>query len=90
MQKISMDSGLAQPDILLGLFVGLHTVGMTELAPSLQSNTKLMMPVLPSIITFVIASQLSSGIALYWAASNAVSPIQTLILRRISKNPGPI
>ena len=75
---------LAQPDILLGLLVGLLTFGMTALAPSLQSQTKLMMLVLPSIVTLVIVSQMSSGIGLYWAASNAVSLIQSLILRRMS------
>ena len=75
---------LAQPDILVGLLVGFLTFGMTALAPSLQSQTKLMLLVLPSIVTLVIVSQMSSGIGLYWAASNAVSLIQSLILRRMS------
>lgn len=75
---------LAQPDILLGLFVGLLTLGVTALAPNLQSQTKLLMFVVPSIITLVIVSQISSGIGLYWAASNVVSLIQSVLLRCLS------
>lgn len=78
---------LAQPDIVLGIVVGLLTLGMTALAPSLQPNTKLIMLLLPSIITLVIVSQMSSGIGLYWAASNIVGLVQSAILRRTSTKP---
>jgi YidC/Oxa1 family membrane protein insertase len=73
---------LAQPDILLGVIIGLLTFGMTALAPGLQPQTKLIMLIMPAIITFAIVFQMSSGLGLYWTASNGVGLVQSLILRR--------
>ena len=75
---------LAQPDLLLGLLVGVLTMAMSLLSPSLQSQTKLVMLLVPSIITLVIVCQLSSGLGLYWAASNVVGLVQSAILRQMA------
>ena len=73
---------LAQPDFVLGLVVGILTLVVALIAPGMQSHTKMMMLLVPSIVTLVIVSQLSAGIGLYWAASNVVGLIQAVLLRR--------
>ncbi len=73
---------LARPDFILGLLVAALTLIMTLVAPSLQSQTRFIMLLIPAIVTLVIVSQLSAGVGLYWAASNAVGLIQSALLHR--------
>ncbi len=72
---------LTQPDLLLGILVSFLTFLVVLLSPSSQPHAKMLTVLVPSLLTFMFVSQMSAGIGLYWATSNLVGVIQSLLLR---------
>lgn len=74
---------LMRPDVVLAIVAGLTTALMMAVNPDLPEQIRIFMIVLPGIIAVVAALQFSSALAIYWAASNTFSAIQTLTLHAI-------
>jgi YidC/Oxa1 family membrane protein insertase len=72
---------LARPDVL----VMLVTVGFSMLAawlnPNLPASARWMAMLVPSVMTAFMLWHLSAGLGLYMAAANAVSVVQSVMLR---------
>lgn len=72
---------IARPDVMIGILVGILTLGMMLLSPGASDQ-------LPMLITMVIISTIfvcsfPSAIGIYLVTSNSVSIIQTIVLRRV-------
>lgn len=77
---------LARPDALLALLVSASGGLLMALAPSATNPHAYRVAVVLSVlVTFLIVSRLAAGVALYWAATNAVSIVQAQLLRRERK-----
>ena len=77
---------LSRPDALVAS-VAAGLAGAAVMAGP-ASPTSRTTAVLASIVTFLIAWRLSAGVGLYWAASNVVQVVQSLLVRRAeSKQP---
>ncbi|HEV2732844.1 MAG TPA: YidC/Oxa1 family membrane protein insertase [Terriglobales bacterium] len=75
---------LAQPDAILAVATGVLTATASLLGPHLPQQSRAAIAVLPALVTVAFAWRLASGTVLYWAASTAVSGLQSLLLSRLS------
>lgn len=75
-------ANLAKPDYwLTGLVAGLMLLGMI-LMPGASANSSLLLMYAISLVVSVVAIAASpSALGVYWATSNAVTAVQTLVLR---------
>ena len=73
-------ANLLRPDVALALLAGMATAFMMAVNPDLPEQLRIVLIVVPSILVVVAALQLSSALAIYWAASNTFSAIQTALL----------
>lgn len=73
---------LAQPNVPLAIVTGVLTFLAALVGPHLPQQSRTAATVLPAILTIVFAWRLAAGVALYWAASTAVTGLQGLLLRR--------
>jgi membrane protein insertase Oxa1/YidC/SpoIIIJ len=73
---------LAQPNLPLTVATGMLTFLAAVLGPHLPQQSRTAATVLPAILTMIFAWRLAAGVALYWAASTAVTGLQGLLLRR--------
>jgi YidC/Oxa1 family membrane protein insertase len=73
-------ANLLRPDVALALIAGLATALMMAVNPDMPEQLRIVMIVLPSILAIVAALQFSSALAIYWAASNTFSALQTVLL----------
>ncbi|HEX4485888.1 MAG TPA: membrane protein insertase YidC [Terriglobales bacterium] len=73
---------LAQPNLPLTIATGVMTFLAALLGPHLPQQSRTAATVLPAILTLIFAWRLAAGVALYWAASTAVTGLQGLLLRR--------
>jgi YidC/Oxa1 family membrane protein insertase len=82
-------SNLARPDLLLTVIVGaLMLLGMALMpGATAEPSMLLMMVVSVAVATFTILA-LPSAVGLYWATSNAVTVLQTLVLRAVLQRQG--
>ncbi len=78
-------SNLARPDAILALFIGALTFLVAVLSPELSRQGRIIVAVLPALITVYIAWNLASGVGLYWATSAAVGVLQVGLVRRNCK-----
>jgi YidC/Oxa1 family membrane protein insertase len=74
---------LSRPDLWFALLAGLTTVLMMAANPDLPEPTRLLMIVLPGVLAILFALKVSSALAVYWAASNSFSAIQTVMLHQV-------
>ena len=74
---------LLRPDVLLAVIAGLTTALMMFVNPDMPEQLRILLIVLPSIIAIVAALQFSSALAIYWAASNTFSALQTVALHAV-------
>lgn len=73
---------LAKPDLWLTLLVGaLMLLGMALMPGALHETNMLLMLAVAVIVSVVAIAALPSALGLYWATSNAVTVLQTLLLR---------
>ena len=82
---------LAKPDLLLTLLVGaLMLVGMA-LMPGATANTSMVIMLFLSVLISIFAiAALPSAIGLYWATSNAMTVVQSLVLRSLLARQKPL
>ena len=73
---------LAQPNLPLAISTGVLTFLAALLGPHLPQQSRTTATVLPALLTIVLAWRLAAGVALYWAASTAVTGLQGFLLRR--------
>lgn len=81
---------LARPDFLLTAIAATLTLLASILTPNLNEQGKALVIWMPVLLTAVFLWKLSAGIGLYWVASNLVSVLQSLIVRRKIGNTGSI
>ena len=74
---------LAQPDAILAVATGVLTAAASLLGPHLPQQSRIV-AVFPALATLLFAWRLASGVVLYWAASTAVSGLQSVLLNRKS------
>lgn len=74
---------LLRPDVALAVIAGLATALMMAMNPDLPEQVRIFMIVMPSILAVVAALQFSSALAIYWATSNTLSALQTVVLHAI-------
>ncbi|WP_243295288.1 YidC/Oxa1 family membrane protein insertase [Geothrix mesophila] len=77
-------STLSKPDFVITLLVGALMLLGSALMPGATANTSMIVMLVVSVLVsvFFIAA-LPSAIGVYWATSNAVTVIQTLVLRSL-------
>jgi YidC/Oxa1 family membrane protein insertase len=73
-------SSLSRPDVWLSLVAGLTTALVMAANPDLPEQTRLLMIVIPSVVVAIMALKFCSALAVYWAASNCFSAVQTIVL----------
>jgi YidC/Oxa1 family membrane protein insertase len=81
--KFMWIADIAKPDLLLAFVVGVLTFISMYMMPSAIENQNFLILIIPAIVSFVALISFPSALGLYWAASNAVTIIQTLILRMV-------
>src|SRR3989475_11557234 len=74
---------LAQPGAILAVATGVLTAAASLLGPHLPQQSRIV-AVFPALATLLFAWRLASGVVLYWAASTAVSGLQSVLLNRKS------
>lgn len=74
---------LSRPDRWIALLAGLATVLLTAANPDLPEHMRLMLIIVPSILTVVVALKVASALSLYWTATNCYSAVQTAVLHRV-------
>ena len=75
---------LAKPDLWLTLLVGaLMLLGMALMPGALHETNMLLMLAVAVLVSVVAIAALPSALGLYWATSNAVTVLQTLLLRAL-------
>jgi YidC/Oxa1 family membrane protein insertase len=72
---------LSRPDALVASVAAGLAGAAVAAGPS--SGSSRAAAVLASAVTFLVAWRLSAGVGLYWVASNVVSVVQSLFLRRV-------
>jgi YidC/Oxa1 family membrane protein insertase len=71
---------LAQPNAALAVVTAVLTAAASLFGPHLPQQSRVVMAVLPALLTLLFAWRLASGVVLYWAASTAVSGLQGFLL----------
>ena len=74
---------LSRPDPWLALLAGLATVLLMSANPDLPEHMRLVLIIVPSILTVIVALKVASALSLYWTATNCYSAVQTAVLHRI-------
>jgi YidC/Oxa1 family membrane protein insertase len=74
---------LGRPDAVLAMLAGLTTVLLMAAGAEVPESLRLVMFLLPLILTLMAALHVASGIALYWVTSNAFGAAQGVILRAV-------
>jgi len=78
-------SNLARPDATLALLIGVLTYLVAVLSPSAPPQARIIVALLPALLTVYVAWNLASGVGLYWATSATVDLVQSALLRRHSR-----
>ncbi len=73
---------LAQPNLPLTIATGVLTFLAALVGPHLPQQSRTAATLLPALLTIIFAWRLAAGVALYWAASTAVTGLQGLLLSR--------
>jgi YidC/Oxa1 family membrane protein insertase len=74
---------LSRPDPWFALIAGLTTVAVMAMNPDLPEPMRLMLILVPSILTAIAALKLCSALALYFTVSNCYSALQTGVMHYV-------
>src|SRR5437870_939287 len=69
---------------IIAVATGVLTAAASLLGPHLPQQSRIAVAVFPALATLLFAWRLASGVVLYWAASTAVSGLQSVLLNRKS------
>ena len=75
---------ISQPDVALTGIVAALSAAAAALAPQPSAQNKVIMILLPSIITMIALSKMAAGIGIYWGVSSLVGAIQSVVIKRPS------
>jgi YidC/Oxa1 family membrane protein insertase len=82
-------SSLAKPDFLLTIVVGaLMLLGMALMPGATAEQSMLIMMAVSVVVAAITISTLPSAVGVYWAASNAFTVAQALVLRMVVSRQG--
>ncbi len=76
-------ANIGKADIFLSIIVGILMFASMSLMPGTAEQTSLLFLLIPVLISVFALISFPSAIGLYWATSNLVTVIQTLVLRRM-------
>ena len=75
---------IAKPDPILAILVAALTVGSVAAGPQPDPtlSNRLVLMVIPGVITLIALWQMAAGVGLYWGVSSGVSVVQGVMVRR--------
>jgi YidC/Oxa1 family membrane protein insertase len=73
---------ISRPDAALTAIVAALSVVAAALAPRPSTQTKVMMIVLPAIITAIALSKMAAGVGIYWGVSSLAGAVQGMVAKR--------
>lgn len=76
---------LPKPNVVLAIIVGLTTAIMIAVNPDMPEQTKMLMPVISSVVALASALHVGSALGLYWATSSLFSAAQTIAVHKLIK-----
>jgi YidC/Oxa1 family membrane protein insertase len=82
---------ISKPDVVLGMLVGAVTAAgmIAGPQPDTPAQNRLLLVVIPALLTVVALWKMAAGVGLYWGVSSAVGVAQGLIVRRgMARRPG--
>lgn len=74
-------ANISRADALLAVLVSGLTYSITLLNPGLSQQPQWLL-IVSATVTLLILLKLSAGLGIYWAASSAVSGVQSILVRR--------
>jgi YidC/Oxa1 family membrane protein insertase len=74
-------SNIAKPDALLAMLVGVLTFLTMFYMPGGAEQSSLLIFIIPALISMFVLISFPSAIGIYWATSNIVTLLQTVLLR---------
>jgi YidC/Oxa1 family membrane protein insertase len=74
---------IAKPDVILAIIVGVLTFLSMQVSPGIAEQQSHLMFLIPAIISMFVLVSFPSALGLYWATSNVVTTVQSLVLRMI-------
>ena len=72
---------IAKPDVILAFMVGVLTFASMLIMPGTVEQQNFLMLFIPTVVVMFVLASFPSALGLYWATSNAVTIVQTLVLR---------
>ncbi|MEW8627222.1 MAG: YidC/Oxa1 family membrane protein insertase [Candidatus Thiodiazotropha sp.] len=76
---------IAKPDVILAFMVGVLTFVSMLIMPGTVEQQNFLMLFIPTVVVMFVLASFPSALGLYWATSNAVTVVQTLVLRVVIK-----
>jgi YidC/Oxa1 family membrane protein insertase len=76
---------LARPDVILALLTGALTYLASVLSPEMPQQVRIVVTLVPALMTVYFVWNLASGVGLYWATSSTVGVLQSALMRRSPK-----
>ena len=76
-------ANLARPDLWLAVAAGAATMLLMAMNPDLPEHVRLVLVLVPAIVTVIAALKVSAALSLYWATTNVFSGAQTVVLRAV-------
>jgi YidC/Oxa1 family membrane protein insertase len=70
---------ISRPDRMLAVLVGAIGVGIASFVPVPEGQSRMLVAMLPALVTTIVLWKMAAGIGLYWGVSSAIGGVQTLI-----------
>jgi len=73
---------ISRPDHLLAGLVGAVGVAVASFAPVPEGQSRMLIALVPALVTTVVLWKMAAGIGVYWGVSSAIGGVQTLVSTR--------
>jgi YidC/Oxa1 family membrane protein insertase len=73
---------ISKPDAALGIVVAALTAASMAAGPQAAPENRIVLILVPAVVTLVALWQMAAGVGLYWGVSSAMGVVQGLIVRR--------
>jgi YidC/Oxa1 family membrane protein insertase len=81
--KFMWIANIAKPDLALSIIVGIITFLSMSLMPGMADQHSTLILIIPALVSFFFLVSAPSAIGIYWAASNSMTVVQTIVLRLV-------
>jgi YidC/Oxa1 family membrane protein insertase len=81
--KFMWITDIAKPDVILAFVVGVLTFFSMQMMPGLSEQQSQLLLLVPAMMSMFVLVGFPSAIGLYWATSNIVTMVQSLVLRML-------